>query len=144
MPPVDMVPPVVDHVTPVLLLPVTVAANCCVAPVFRVAEPGLTETATAGAAVTVTLAVADFVESAALVALTVYVPAVLGAVYSPVGEMLPPFTDQVTLVLELPVTVALNCKVAPVVAAGFVGVSETATVLDDPLVEDGTKTTSRK
>ncbi len=71
MPLVDIVPPLADQVTPVLLVPVTVAANCCVAPVLTVAVLGLIETATVGAVVTVTLAVADFVESAALVAFTV-------------------------------------------------------------------------
>jgi hypothetical protein len=71
MPPADIVPPVADQVTAVLLVPVTVAVNCCVALVFTVAVPGLIDTATTGAAVTVTLAAADLVESAALVALTV-------------------------------------------------------------------------
>jgi hypothetical protein len=68
---VDTVPPLADQVMPVLLVPVTVATNCCVPPVFTVAELGLIETATVGAAVTLTLAIADLVESAALVAFTV-------------------------------------------------------------------------
>jgi hypothetical protein len=71
MPLVEIDPPLADQATEVLLLPVTVAANCCVPPVLIVAEVGLIDTATTGAAVTVTLAAADFVESAALVALTV-------------------------------------------------------------------------
>jgi len=50
-----------------------------VAPVESDAEPGEIDTATTGA-LTVTVADADFVESAALVAVTVKVPAVLGAV----------------------------------------------------------------
>ncbi len=56
------------------------------------------------------VAVADFVVSATLVALTVAVPAVAGAVYKPVLETVPPplVTVQVTAVLLLPVTVALN------------------------------------
>jgi hypothetical protein len=64
-----IVPPVPDQVTDVLLVPVTVAVNCCVAPVCREAEVGLMVIATG--TVTVTVAEADFVESATLVALTV-------------------------------------------------------------------------
>lgn len=62
-------------------VPVTVAVNCCVAPTCTEAVAGemATET-TGGGAVTVTLAEADFVESATLVAVTVYVPALFGAV----------------------------------------------------------------
>jgi len=75
------VPPVADHVTAVLLLPVTVAVNCCVAPVWSDAEVGLMLTATTGGGeVTVTLAEADLVLSATLVARTLKVPAVAGAV----------------------------------------------------------------
>jgi hypothetical protein len=66
----ETLPPVADQVTPVLLLPVTVAVNCCVAPVESEAEPGEIATATTGA-LTVTVAEADLVESAALVAFTV-------------------------------------------------------------------------
>ena len=74
-------PPDADHVTAVLLLPFTVALNCCVPPVASDAEPGLTETETADAAgVTETVAVVATVLSAALVAVTVYVPGVDGAV----------------------------------------------------------------
>ena len=77
----DTVPPVADQVTAVLLLPVTVAVNCCVPPVCSDADVGLMLTAiTGGGAVTVTVAEADFVLSATLVAVTVRVPAVLGAV----------------------------------------------------------------
>jgi hypothetical protein len=67
-----MVPPVADQVTAVLLLPVTVAVNCWVALVESDAEPGESDTATATTgALTVTVADADLVESAALVAFTV-------------------------------------------------------------------------
>ncbi len=72
------------------------------------------ETLTTGGAVTVTVADADFVASAELVAVTVYVPAVAGAVYRPEVDMEPPVADQVTAVLVVPVTVAENCWVAPV------------------------------
>lgn len=64
-----MVPPVADQVTAVLVEPVTVAANCCVAPVCKDADVGLMLTLTG--AETVTLADADFVLSATLVTFTV-------------------------------------------------------------------------
>lgn len=67
----DTEPPVAVHVTAVLLEPVTVALNCCVAPVTRELVEGEIETATAGAAVTVTLALELTVESDVLVAVTV-------------------------------------------------------------------------
>ncbi len=74
-------PPVVDHVIPVFDVPLTVAVNCCVAPVASVAVLGLMLTVTGGGgAVTVIVAEADLAVSAALVAVTVYVPAGLGAV----------------------------------------------------------------
>lgn len=38
-------PPEADHVTPVFDVPVTLAVNCCVAPVVTEAELGLIETA---------------------------------------------------------------------------------------------------
>jgi hypothetical protein len=85
------------------------------------AEVGLMVIVTGGA-VTVTAALADFVVSATLVAVTECAPAVAGAVYSPVAETvptaaLPPITvstDQVTAVFVVPVTDAWNCCVAPV------------------------------
>ena len=64
-------PPVADQVTAVLLLPLTVAVNCCVPLVASDAETGEIVTATTGAALTVTDADADLVVSAALVAVTV-------------------------------------------------------------------------
>jgi len=67
-----------------------------------------------GGAVTFTVTAVDFVLSATLVATTEYVPAVLGAVYRPLEEMLPPVVDHVTDVLLDPVTLAVNCCVAPV------------------------------
>jgi len=74
-------PPVADQVTPVLLVPVIAAVNCFVSPVVSAALVGLMFIAiTGGGAVTVTVAEADFVESATLVAVTVNVPALVGAV----------------------------------------------------------------
>ena len=67
----DTVPPLADQVTAVLVVPVTAAVNCCVPPVCSDAEVGLMLTATGGGgAVTLTLAEADFVLSATLVAVT--------------------------------------------------------------------------
>ena len=74
-----MLPPVADQVTAVLLEPVTVAVNCCVPLVSIEAEVGEMVTATTGA-LTVMLADTDLVLSATLVAFTVKVPAVPGAV----------------------------------------------------------------
>jgi len=79
-PDASIVPPDADQVTPVLLLPLTVAVNCCVLPEVIDAEPGFTDTETPdAAAATDTVAVAVAVLSAALVAVTVYVPGVEGA-----------------------------------------------------------------
>ena len=56
------------HVTAVFVVPVTVAVNCCWAPVTTLAEPGETETATGGTIVTA--AEADWEGSATEVAVT--------------------------------------------------------------------------
>jgi len=56
-----------------------------------------------GAACTVMVAVPLFVESCLLVAFTVAVPAVFGAVKTPEEEMLPISTDHVTDGSKLPV-----------------------------------------
>jgi len=72
-------------------------------------------------ALTVQVALALLVVSATLVAFTVQVPAVLGAVYSPVEETDPPVADQVTAVLVVPLTVAVNCCVPPVLIVALVG-----------------------
>ena len=53
-----------------------------------------------------TVAEADLVESAALVAVTLYVPAEDGAVYRPVLDTVPLEACQVTAVLVVPVIVA--------------------------------------
>jgi len=60
-----------DHVTAALVLPVTVAVNCCVAPVCTAAEGGTIATEiVVGAAMTVTVAEPETLESATLVAMT--------------------------------------------------------------------------
>ena len=65
----ETLPAVADQVTAVLLVPVMVAVNCCVPPVRSEVDVGDTEIATGAA--TVTVADADLVVSAALVAVTV-------------------------------------------------------------------------
>ena len=91
----------------------------------------------------VTVAEADFEVSATLVAVTLTedeFSALAGAVYSPCvvtvpTVALPPvtlFTDQVTLVLSFPVTVAVNCCVACNFTVAVVGVIVTATVFEPP------------
>jgi hypothetical protein len=70
-PPVVIEPLVAVQVTAVFELPLTLALNCCVPPVDSEAEAGVMETATTCGALTFTVAEADLVESAALVAVTV-------------------------------------------------------------------------
>jgi hypothetical protein len=67
--PEEMLPPVADQVTVVFVLPLTVAVNCWVPPVSSEVETGEIDTATGALAVTV--AEADLVASATLVAFTV-------------------------------------------------------------------------
>ena len=66
----ETAPPVADQVTAVFVEPVTVAVNCCVAPVSSAAETGEMDTAITGGVVTVTVAEADLVLLAWLVAVT--------------------------------------------------------------------------
>ena len=69
------------QVTPVFVLPETVAVKVEEAPVARVRAVGLSATLRAGGgACTVTVAVATLVVSAVLVAVRVWIPAVAGAV----------------------------------------------------------------
>ena len=74
----------------------------------------------------VTCAAAVFVVSATEVAVTVkFVPANDPAVNKPVLEIVPPVAVQVTAVLELPVTDAVNCRVCPGCNVAVVGVIDT-------------------
>ena len=66
-------------------------------------------TETAGGGDTLTVAEADFVGSAALTAVTAYVPTMLGATYRPLVEIVPPDADHVTAVLLVPEMEAENC-----------------------------------
>ena len=62
-----------------------------------------------GAGTTVTVVVADLVPSAALVAVMVTLPAMVGAVHAPVaGVMVPPVALQVMDALAAPLTVLLK------------------------------------
>jgi hypothetical protein len=99
----------IDQVTAVLLVPLTVAVNVWLFDGSKDTEDGVSETVTGG--VSVTLAVTDFVGSATLVAVTVTVWELAieaGAVYRPAAVMLPTtgLSDQVTAVLPVLVTVA--------------------------------------
>jgi hypothetical protein len=126
----EIVPAVAVHVTLVLLVPLTVAVNCCRPPVATVATAGETETDTFAGPTTVTVADADLVLSAALVAVTVSVPGVPGAVYMPLAVILPRDADHSTAVLLAPLTVALNCRLPLVVKDVAFGVSVSLTVGD--------------
>ena len=89
--------------------------------------------------VTVTVELACCVESAALTAVTATAPAgaggVAGAVYKPLEEIVPtvafppaiPFTFQVTAVLEVPLTVAVNCFEVETATDALVGDIDTET-----------------
>jgi hypothetical protein len=112
--------------------PPTVAVNCIVPPEATVPLVGLMEIVTVGAAgsgFTVTFVVADLLASALLRAVTAKVAAeeTEGAVNKPAAEIEPPVEVQVTPVLEDPVTVAVNCWVAPELSVGFCGATVTLT-----------------
>jgi len=122
----------ISQVTLVLAEPFTEAANVCVCPVVIAARSGLIVTVTGPGAVIVTVVLPDFVPSATETAVTVTVAGegtAEGAVKSPLALIVPcvesppvtPFTCQVTAVLEVFVTVAVNCCVAPVCTVGVSG-----------------------
>ncbi|HEX7287865.1 MAG TPA: hypothetical protein VF532_16875 [Candidatus Angelobacter sp.] len=137
------------------VLPVTFAVNCCVALVATLIVDGLIVTATGVGAgvgvgvgigvgvgtgvgvgvgvgggavkVTVTDAESDLLLSAWLVAVTVKVPAVLGAVYIPNEVIVPLLADQVTPVLLVPVMLTVNCCCLPTCKGTVCGLTVTAT-----------------
>ena len=79
---------------------------------------------------TVTTADADLVGSATLVAVTVPVPADVGAVYTPVAETDPIVDVHCTaLLVVVPCTAALNCTLALGAAVATVGVTDTDVTL---------------
>jgi hypothetical protein len=101
-------------------VPVTLAVKSCVPAAGTEALVGLMLNKTATAATIVTLAEADLVGSATLVAITVTVAGegtLAGGTYSPLTEIVPhaapmqaaPPTTQVTAVFEVPVTFPTNC-----------------------------------
>jgi hypothetical protein len=79
----------------------------------------------------VTVAEADFVVSACEVAVTVavvWLATDAGAVYKPEADSVPaPVSDQVTAVLVVPLTVAVNCCVPPPFSVAEGGEIETLT-----------------
>ena len=102
------------QVTPVLLVPVTMAEICFVCAAVNVTLAGVTEIATEG--FTIIVALAFLVASAALVAVTLTDCVLVmpdGAVYRPAQEMMPVagLSVQVTAVLLLPATAVVNCSV---------------------------------
>lgn len=112
--------PLRPHVNAVFEVPVTFAVKSCMPEVETEALVGLILSKTASAAATVTLAEADLVGSATLVAFTVTVAGegtLDGDVYNPLAEIIPhappvqptPLTDHVTAAFEVPVTFAENC-----------------------------------
>ena len=90
-----------------------------------------------GAVVIVTVALSNFVLSAAEIAITVTAldGTLAGAVYSPVALIVPVvafppvtlFTCHVTAVFAVPETVAVNCCVRPVVTVAVLGLTVTTT-----------------
>jgi hypothetical protein len=114
IPELEILPALVDQVTAFVEASLTVAANCCVPPDVRLVLPGVIWTLTVeDAAVMETTALALFVVSATLVAVTVAEVALetVGAVNFPSWVMLPVVVAQVTDVLLVPLTNALNCWV---------------------------------
>jgi hypothetical protein len=121
MVPTDEFPPATPETSqlmPVVLEPETTALNCCDCPTCKLTFNGEIDTEIA-AGVTDTLALAVAVDWATLCAVTVTdcEGTVLGAVYKPMVEMVPtvalpptvPSTSQLTAVLLVPETLALNC-----------------------------------
>ena len=121
-------PPTTAQVTLALVVFATAAVNCCVSPAFTLAVAGLTVTLIAG--LTVTVAEAAALVSACEVAVTVTVPegGVEGAVYRPLLEIAPPpLTVQVTAVLLVLATAAVNCTVRPAFTVAVAGLTVTVT-----------------
>jgi len=125
VPPSEIVPWVADHVTCVCWVLLTVATNSCCLDEFMATVVGLIETLTGGA--TVTTAVADWVGSATLFAVTETVVSAFtcGAVNKPALEIEPCVADQVTARLVVLTTFAVNSWVRPEGRLAVVGVMYT-------------------
>jgi hypothetical protein len=126
-----------DHVTPVFEFPLTFAVKVALWPPWTDAIVGATlrVTADGGVAIRVTAAVAVLVESATLEAVIVtvcWLETVAGAVYTPF-TMVPTagLSDQVTAVLLVSVTEALNVADAPAPSDTEGGAMVTATGVRD-------------
>ena len=126
-----------DHVTAVFEVPVTVSVKVVLWPPSIDTVPGdkLRLTGEGGVAVRVTMAIAVLVGSATLDAIIVTVcrmETVAGAVYTPF-TMVPTagLSDQVTAVLPVPVTEALNVAAAPAPSDAEAGPIDTATGVRD-------------
>ena len=112
--------PATSQFRALLVVPETVAVNCCDLPTCTLALLGdiVTETC-AGAGRTVTAAFAELVGAKALCAVTATGPVgtLAGAVYNPLAEIVPtdelppttPPTSQFTPVFVVPDTLAVNC-----------------------------------
>jgi hypothetical protein len=129
-PALETVPEVADHVTAVLLVPVTRALNCWLLPEVKLAAFGETDTDTAAAAgLTVTEARANLVASATLVAVMVAVvdAVTLGAVNIPPLLIVPLLAVHTTPIFEVFLTLAVNCCVPAEVTLDEVGETVTLT-----------------
>lgn len=124
--------PVTFQLTAVFEMPVTLAVKGCVPAVATEALVGLRLNKTAAAATMVTLAEADLLGSAALVALTVTdggEGTLIGATYTPLAEIVPhpvlmqpaPLAVHVTAVLEIPLIFAEKAWVFPTASVRFTG-----------------------
>jgi hypothetical protein len=149
---VPQLAPVICHVTPVMVVPLTLATNCCRRPTDTVACAGDTVTATSEVEPRITEALAEAVRSASDVAVTVTtfdVGVVAGAVYNPLlliwPQVLPlqeaPVKLQTTTLLVVPLTVAVNCALPPACTCTTLGLSETET---DAQVKAGQTNATRK
>jgi hypothetical protein len=139
-----MVPSKAFQVTALFeVVPETVAVNGNVPLVIDEAVAGVTVTEVTPEpdacepAATVTVAVADFVESATLVAVIFPVPPVAGAVNMPADEIVPIVADQVTAsFVVVPCTAAVNCTEAlgaGDATNGDTAIEETNGLVDEPL-----------
>ena len=159
--PVAWLPPVTpltSQVTAVLGSPFTVAANCWVVKMDTVAGFGLTATETCCAMVTLADPESDvFADKTAVTVTVAGLGMVPGAVYNPFEVMVPdaalppgvPFTCQVTAVFVVPVTVAVNCVLAPGLSVAIGGVTATVIAgggvlpLQDPRNSETARMTSK-
>jgi len=135
---VPQLAPVNCQVTPVMVVPLTLATNCCCRPTETVAFAGDTDTFTSEDEPRITEARAEAVKSASDVAVTVItfdVGVVAGAEYNPALVIWPqplplqeePVRFQRTTLFVVPLTTAVNCVLPPGSTCTTLGVSETDT-----------------